>query len=39
VLWALGKGLVSGVFVSLLMPWIIMQLTLAHSPTPPPRTA
>jgi len=39
VLWALSKGLISGVFVSLLMPWIIVQLTLAHSPTPPPRTA
>jgi hypothetical protein len=28
-LWALLKGVVSGVFVSLLMPWLFCQLGLA----------
>lgn len=37
VLWALTKGLVSGVFVSLLMPWILVRLRLARAcPSHPP---
>jgi len=39
MLWALTKGLVSGLFVSLLMLWIILRLRLATAPATPTRTA
>ncbi len=38
MLWALTKGVVSGVFVSLLMPWLFLRLRLATRPVHPPTT-
>lgn len=37
MLWAFTKGVVSGVFVSLLMPWLVLRLRLSHAPVDHPR--
>ena len=37
VLWAMTKGVVSGAFVSLLMPWLVLRLGLSHAQVNHPR--
>jgi membrane-associated phospholipid phosphatase len=35
MLWALAKGVVSGLFVSLLMPWLMLRIRLSNAPVHP----